>query len=241
MTAEALDLILRIWTSEEPFEHKGEFWNVTFNPEIQFGQLRQWLKPYQKPHPPIGVAGLSSPSPTLEMAGERGFFPMSLNLNPSYVATHWDSVVTGANRTGRIADRKDWRIVREVFIADTDAEAMRWSVGSHMGRMMDEYLLPLLCQFGFGEHLKHDKSLPDSVVNAKYMAETAWLVGSPETVAEKLEEQYELLGGFGTMLVLCFDYSTDPEPWRQSMERLAKEVMPKVAHLQTKAPDLVTG
>ena len=52
-------------------------------------------------------------------------------------------------------------MVREVFVADTDEEAMRLSVGSMMGRMMNEYFLPLLTAFGFAEYLKHDPSVPD--------------------------------------------------------------------------------
>ena len=53
-------------------------------------------KPLQAPHPPIGVAGLSKNSDTLKLAGERGFIPMSLNLNPAYVSSHWDAVEAGA-------------------------------------------------------------------------------------------------------------------------------------------------
>ena len=82
------------------------------------------IKPLQKPHPPIGVAGLSKNSDTLKLAGEHGFLPLSLNLNPAYVASHWDAVEEGAARTGRTPHRRDWRLVREVFVADTDAEAM---------------------------------------------------------------------------------------------------------------------
>ncbi|MPY94259.1 MAG: LLM class flavin-dependent oxidoreductase [Acidimicrobiia bacterium] len=241
MTAEALDLILRIWAAEEPFTHKGEFYTVSYDPEPQFNTLKAWLKPYQKPHPPIGVAGLSAPSPTLELAGERGFYPMSLNFNPAYVATHWDSVVNGAARSGLTADRKDWRIVREVMICDTDAEARRWSVDSHMGRMMREYLLPLLTDFGFISHLKGDQSMQDNEVTPEYLADSAWLVGSPDTVAEKLAEQYETLGGFGTLLLFGFDYQDDPEVWRQSMERMATEVMPKVASLVPEAVATATA
>src|SRR6266436_2962210 len=40
-----------------------------------------------------GVAGLSKGSDTLKLAGERGFIPMSLNLNPAYVSSHWESVL----------------------------------------------------------------------------------------------------------------------------------------------------
>ena len=36
----------------------------------------------------------------------------------------------GAGKAGRKADRAEWRMVREVFVAETDAEARRLSVGS---------------------------------------------------------------------------------------------------------------
>ena len=89
---------------------------------------------------------------------------MSLNLNPAYVGSHWESVEAGAAKTGRKPDRAQWRMVREVFVADTDAEAMRLSVGLHMGRMMREYFLPLLKEFEFLQYLKHDQNVPDNDV-----------------------------------------------------------------------------
>src|SRR5437773_12424365 len=91
------------------------------------GTLKPHIVPFQKPHPPIGVAGVSRGSDTLKLAGERGFWPMSLNLNPAYVASHWESVELGAARMGRMPKRADWRLVREVFIAVTDPGAMRLS------------------------------------------------------------------------------------------------------------------
>ena len=84
MTREALDIILRLWGDEPSFEYKGKYWNVT-KPELMFGFLKPHIKPLQKPHPRIGVAGLSTNSDTLKMAGEHGFMPLSLNLNPAYV------------------------------------------------------------------------------------------------------------------------------------------------------------
>src|SRR5262245_47344016 len=143
MTREALDIILKLWSTNEPFEHVGNFWTVR-NPEVMYGFLKPHIKPLQKPFPPIGVAGLSKGSDTLKLAGERGYLPMSLNLNPAYVGSHWEAVEIGAAKTGRKPNRAEWRMVREVFVADTDAEAMRLSVGLHMGRMMREYFLPLL-------------------------------------------------------------------------------------------------
>jgi alkanesulfonate monooxygenase SsuD/methylene tetrahydromethanopterin reductase-like flavin-dependent oxidoreductase (luciferase family) len=185
----------------------------------------------QKPHPPIGVAGLSKNSDTLKMAGEHGFLPLSLNLNPAYVATHWAAVEEGARRSGRTPHRRDWRMVREVFVAETDAEAQRLSLGGMMGRMMREYFLPLLGNFGFLEYLKHDPSVPDSDVTPEYCAQHNWLIGSPATVAEKLEQVYQDVGGFGSLLVFGFDYADNPEAWHTSLRLLAQEVAPRIRHL----------
>src|SRR5882757_9236530 len=128
MTREALEIILKLWSATEPFDYKGKFWNVSKPPEM-FGVLRAHIKPLQSPHPPIGVAGLSKGSDTLKLAGEKGFLPMSLNLNPAYVGSHWEAVEIGAAKAGRTPDRGEWRMVREVFVADTDEEAMKLSAG----------------------------------------------------------------------------------------------------------------
>jgi hypothetical protein len=46
---------------------------------------------------------------------------------------------------------------------------------------------------------------------------------------------YDEVGGFGTILLFCFDYSANPEAWHESMRLLAHEVMPKVARLTPKS------
>jgi alkanesulfonate monooxygenase SsuD/methylene tetrahydromethanopterin reductase-like flavin-dependent oxidoreductase (luciferase family) len=103
-----------------------------------------------------------------------------------------------------------------------------------MGRMMIEYFLPLLSNFGFLEYLKHSPEVPDSDVTAEYCARHNWLVGSPATVAEKLEKVYEDTGGFGQILVFGFDYAENPEAWRTSLGLLQTEVLPRVKHLAPK-------
>ena len=145
--------------------------------------------------------------------------------------THWAAVEEGAKRTGRTPHRRDWRMVREVFVADTDAEAMRLSIGGSMGRMMREYFLPLLGPVrlpglpearsfgaGFGCYA--------GVLRAAQLA-----VGSPATVAEKLERVYHEVDGFGTLLVFGFDYCDNPQAWHNSLRLLAQEVAPRVKHL----------
>ena len=233
MTREALEIILRMWGDEPEFDFKGKYWNVS-KPAEMFGFLRPHLKPKQAPHPPIGVAGLSKNSDTLKLAGEKGYIPMSLNLNPAYVGSHWDAVEEGAAKSGRTPDRNDWRMVREVFVAETDEAAWKLSVEGMMGRMMREYFLPLLANFGFLEFLKHDPDVPDSDVTVEYCARHNWLIGSPATVREKIEAVYDDVGGFGSLLVFGFDYVDKSEAWHDSLGLLAKEVMPQLGHLKPK-------
>ena len=174
---------------------------------------------------------MSKGSDTLKLAGERGFIPMSLNLNPAYVGSHWESVEAGAAKTGRKPNRADWRLVREVFVADTDEEAWKLSAGDMMGRMMGEYFLPLLGHFGFKDYLKHAPDVPDSDVTVDYCARRNWIVGSPATVAEKIETIYREVGGFGVLLVFGFDYKHKPEAWKHSLSLLKNEVLPRLKHL----------
>src|SRR5689334_18948579 len=85
--------------TREALDYQGQFWHVT-KTDTMLDTLKPHILPFQKPHPPIGVAGVSKGSDTLKLAGERGFIPMSLNLNPTYVGSHWESVEEGARRSG---------------------------------------------------------------------------------------------------------------------------------------------
>jgi alkanesulfonate monooxygenase SsuD/methylene tetrahydromethanopterin reductase-like flavin-dependent oxidoreductase (luciferase family) len=239
MTRESLDIMLKIWESDGGLDYEGTFWHVNV-PDPMLRTLRHHIKPFQQPHPPIGVAGFSPGSDTLKLAGERGFIPLSLNLSPSYVASHWDSVLEGAARSGRTPDRRDWRIVREIFVADTDEEAYERCVNGAMGRMMREYLLPLFQDFDFIKYLKDDPSVPDEQITPEYLWNHGWLVGSVRTVTEKLGAMYEELGGFGTLLLFTFDYAEDPDPWLKSMRLLAEEVLPHFKNVEPTAAATAT-
>lgn len=236
MTNEALDIILKLWTEDGPWTFEGKYWTVNKN-EAMFTHLEPWLSPKQTPHPPIGVAGLNAPSPTLEMAGERGYIPMSLNLGVDYVKKHWECYEEAAVKAGRTPDRRDWRLAKEVMVADTDEEAFELAVNGPMGQWAEEYSLDIFGQFDFLHYFKHDQSVPNDQVTPAYLADNNWLVGSVDTVVQKLEALFNDVGGFGTMLVLGFDYaaSGQSEAWQKSMHLLKNEVMPRVPHLDAGA------
>ena len=64
---EALDVILKAWGNVR-CSHSGKFWS--------FDEITLYPRPVQQPHPPIWVAGTSTP--TLEWAGRRGYDIMTV-------------------------------------------------------------------------------------------------------------------------------------------------------------------
>lgn len=238
MLAEALDIILRIWASdpEDEWTYEGEFWTVN---HVQAFAGRHHLRPYQQPHPPIAVTGMTERSGTLKVAGARGFIPMSMNMSRRNVGTHWEAIEEGARSAGRTPDRSEWRILKQVLVADTDAEARRLALDGAMGRMMREYTLPLSKRNGLLQYYKEDPDMPDDDLTVEWFVDNVWFVGSPETVAAKIEHMYEEMGGFGGLMVLGYHYVDQPEAWRYSLELLAKDVVPRLGHLSLPAASAV--
>jgi alkanesulfonate monooxygenase SsuD/methylene tetrahydromethanopterin reductase-like flavin-dependent oxidoreductase (luciferase family) len=65
----------------------------------------------------------------------------------------------------------------------------------------------------------------------EYCAKHNWFVGSPHTVAAQIEKVYADVGGFGHLLLFGFDYVEDSDAWHHSMDLMANEVLPRIAHL----------
>ena len=61
-----------------------------------------------------------------------------------------------------------------------------------------------------------------------FLAEHVWLCGSPETVKAKIERMIERTGDFGQIIVNSHDNIDNPEPYFESLQRLAKEVVPSI-------------
>jgi alkanesulfonate monooxygenase SsuD/methylene tetrahydromethanopterin reductase-like flavin-dependent oxidoreductase (luciferase family) len=235
MTRESVEIILRLWTEEPPFKYHGDYWHITAVSPDPKSALGIYLKPLQKPHPPIAVAGTNVDSGTLQIAGERGWIPMSINfVTPRVLRSHWDSIAAGAARTGRTPDRLEWRVCRAVHVAETDEQARREALDGVLGRDYGDYFLPLLSLTRGLNGLKLEESMPDSAITLDYLCNHVWLVGSPETVARKIRQLYAEVDGFGGLLIGATDWP-DAGVWDRSMRLFATEVAPRVADLGTPA------
>jgi len=79
---------------------------------------------------------------------------------------------------------------------------------------------------------KHDPDVPDSDVTVEYLAEHCWVIGSAETVAQKIADMVDASGGFGCLLATSYDHLDDMNGWRESKLALAHEIMPRFASSQ---------
>ena len=228
MTRKAVDLILKLWEEPDVGSYDHARWHFNVPPSDDEIGLRVHVKPFQKPHPPIALAGISLKSDTLELAGEKGWIPMSINFCPDRVLkSHWASVVEGAAKTGRTPDRADWRVARDIFVADSTKEARKMALEGVLARDFEQYFRRLIPKGRGMGILKKDLDMPDSDVTSEYMMDNVWIVGSREEVTEKLAALNAEVGGFGMLLAMGHEWLPH-DAWMDSMGMLINEVLPAI-------------
>lgn len=226
MMIEAIDIMERVWNAE-PFQFQGEFWKAGY-PKPEGKPLRD-TRPWGG-RMTMAMTGLSSPSSSIKLAAARGYLPASVYAGNHFLRSHFNDYKEISAAHGRTADRSVHRVVRDVFVADTDAEAKRRAINGGLGRAWKEYLLPTYHRFGVLNGLLHESTVDPATVDLDYLAEHVWLVGSPDTVVAKIQRWFDELGGpFGTLLTYSHDFLDDPKPWEESMRRLATEVAPRLS------------
>lgn len=231
MTKEALDCVLGIWDDPKPGNYKSKWWNFTIPETDDWIGVKYHIPPYQKPHPPIALAGVSAKSDTLFLAGERGYIPMSINFTPAnLLRTHWTAVEDGAKKAGKVANHSSWRIAREVYVADTTEQARREALGGTMARDFNDYFFRSLKKMNMMKLFKSNPEIADSDITMEYLVDNIWIVGSPDDVEKKIRKLYEDVGGFGVLLAMGHEWNPK-EKWSNSMELLANEVLPRISDL----------
>jgi alkanesulfonate monooxygenase SsuD/methylene tetrahydromethanopterin reductase-like flavin-dependent oxidoreductase (luciferase family) len=228
MVEEALDMILKLWASEPPYEIDGKYWKIhlkkTVDEETGIGYVP---KPYQKPHPPIAMPGMSRGSSTMKLAGARGYQPFAHCLITSnVVADIWKTYADAAHAAGRKPNRADFKISRSIFLADTTREAVQRTRTNSLG-MNYEYIGRLFDK-GLGRKIyKRDLIMPDKECHLDWLMTEQIIAGDVDEVLRRLMMMVEETGPFGTLVLMSYDWD-DKTSWIHSMELFARELMPRL-------------
>lgn len=228
MVDEAIETVLKLWSTDPPYEILGKYWQIrltkTFDAETGIGYIP---RPYQQPHPPISIPGMSRNSPSMKTAARRGYQPFSHCLIPgNVVADSWNTYEQAALEAGRTPDRSDWKVARSIFLADTTKEAEKRvrtnSLGhnyQYIGRLFDK---------GLGRKMyKRDLAMSDADCNLDYLMTEQIIAGDVDEVLRRLLVLIEETGAFGTLILMSYDWD-DKASWLHSMELFSKELMPRL-------------
>jgi limonene 1,2-monooxygenase len=208
---EALDAIMLLLKCEEPVTLKTDWFELR--------EARLHLAPYTEPHFPIAVASVMTPSGVIA-AGRHGLGVLSLGAGvpggPEALANQWKIGEETAAKHGKTMDRKSWKLVVNVHVAEDDEEAMRQVKRAERHETVTY----------FEETLGRPPGRSDDPLTEGVKMGTT-LVGSVETVVKGIEKLWELSnGGFGGLLFRAHNWA-DRQETLHSYELFARYVMPR--------------
>ncbi|MEM0906224.1 MAG: LLM class flavin-dependent oxidoreductase [Pseudomonadota bacterium] len=240
MFLECIDMVLKVWQSDAPYNLEGKYWNVSTERTslVEIGQ-GQMPKPLQRPHPPIVVTAVAPFSKGVTEAAARGWDPISANfLMPQWVASHWPKYSEGCTRVGRPADPANWRVAKSIFVADDLATAREYALGPQSPyRFYYSQLLTKMRKHNRLNLFKTYKDQPDDEVTLEAVCDKLIIWGTPDKVRDDLLAFHDEVGDFGTLLYAGKDWA-DPALGRKSMILLAEKVrdqLPSPAPVEARA------
>ncbi len=213
MMEESLEAILALLDGSEPVTRETDWFTLR--------DARLQLRPYSHPRFEVAVAAQVSPAGP-RAAGRFGLSLLSIGATSrggfDVLGSHWSVMEERAAEFGSAVDRRDWRLVGPMHIAETEEQARRdveYGVADWVGYFQKVAALPL------APDAEDPKAMVDAL-NGSGMA----VIGTPDQAAAQVQRLIDQSGGFGTYLFMANEWA-DPEATRRSYELFAREVMPR--------------
>lgn len=208
---EALGVILELFRSDEPVTHESDWFTLK--------DARLHLRPYSEPHPEVAVAAMISPSGP-RAAGKHGVSMLSIGATQKagidLLGQHWSVLEERSAEFGTTPDRRSWRLVSQVHVAETKEQAYRdveYGLEAYIEYFRKVAALPMIPE-GAEDH-------PAELMNAT----GAGVVGTPEDLGDFIDHLIEMSGGgFGTFLIQAHEWA-NPAATQRSYELIAQHLM----------------
>jgi len=223
MLEESLEAILALLDGREPVTRETDWFTLR--------DARLQLRPYTHPRFEVCVAAQVSPAGP-RAAGRFGCGLLSIGATSrggfDVLGSHWGVMEERAAEFGHPSpDRRSWRLVGPMHIAETEAQAredVKYGLADWIGYFTKVAALPLA----------PDTDDPDAMVDAMNDSGLA-VIGTPDQAAAQVQRLIDQSGGFGTYLFMANDWA-DREAMLRSYELFARDVMPR---FQGSTPSLV--
>jgi len=224
MMEESLEAIVALLDGSEPVTRDCGWFTLR--------DARLQLRPYSHPCFEIAVAAQVSPAGP-RAAGRFGAGLLSLGATSTsgfdMLGVHWGVMEERAAEFGTTVDRRRWRLVGPMHIAETMEQARR-DVEHGLAEWIDYFrrvaALPLAPE-------TDDNSELVDALNATGLA----VIGTPDDAVAQIQRLVDQSGGFGCYLFMAHEWA-DRQATLKSYELFAREVMPL---FQGSTPSLVTS
>ena len=214
MMDESLGVIMRLFTETEPITYSTDWF------ELRDAVLQ--LRPYQRPHMPVAIASVQSPS-GVALAGKHSAAVLSMSVprnttGESALEYLWNVAEESAAEHGNTVKREDWRLVVPVHLAESRREALR-DARRGAGEFQREYFEKTIGR-------KADIDGPADRIIDHMTGSGSWVVGTPDDLIEAINRLDQRSGGFGGFMVQTTEWASR-EKVLHSYELLARYVMPR--------------
>jgi alkanesulfonate monooxygenase SsuD/methylene tetrahydromethanopterin reductase-like flavin-dependent oxidoreductase (luciferase family) len=221
MFREALD-ILALGLSSGEVSYAGEYYS--------FKDVRLHLEPYQRPYPPLWYPTDNTNSIT--WLAQEGFntithYPPMTTMRELFdlYKRVWQEHHANPDRLNAHVPAPKYGIVRHIYVAETDAQALQEARAAFADFIHNFNYL----RVAHGDTSGRAAYLAD--FDAR-LAEGLHIVGSPDTVKQRVQEHVQITGSNYFVGSFCFGTLTAAQTLR-SMRLFAEEVMPACRDIGT--------
>ena len=210
---EDVDVLMHLLRSDEPL--------TVETPRYRLRNARSQYAPYSDFD--IAIAAIASPTGP-RIAGKHGVGLLSIGATAAagfdLLGHHWDVMEARAAEFGAVADRKKWRLVGPMHIAETKEQAIEDV----------KYGLNAWCHY-----TQNILAVPHfRAAGESFEERVAWVnetglgvIGTPDDAADQIDRlMKQSNGGFGSYLLMHHEWAR-PDAVKRSYELIAQHVRPK--------------
>src|SRR4051794_5636733 len=209
---DSMDILMHLLRSDEPLTAKVGTHTLV--------DAKTQLRPFSEDlH--LAVAAIASPSGP-RIAGKHGLGLLSIGatmaIGADVLALHWDVMEERAAAFGSRVDRRDWRLVGPMHIAETKEQAMKeveFGIDDWFDYLQKVAAAPQFCPLG--------DTLRERI---NWVNETGvGVIGTPDDAVAQIENLQKQSGGAGTYLMMAHDWA-NWENTKKHYDLFARYVMP---------------
>ena len=231
---EALDLIVKTWTSHDgPFSHEGRFFHHR--------NINVWPRVYQNPHPPVWVSTTSA-SGAAEV-GAKGFIQATFLTGFDATRKIYESYRAAWRKAGRGVDVPNDRLAYAalVYVGETEQEALEgaekllWYVTAN--KVAPQYAnppgyVPVAANVAMQRGASHPLSQFSKNASVEAAIRSGFMfAGTPDQVYEQIKRHYEYVGGYGHLLIMGQAGFLEHDDTVKGIRNFAREVYPRLKEM----------